>query len=88
MSGIMCVSLERDRLLEVGRHFEGLEEPRSSVNLRHPLVSVMVLSLMGILAGASGPTGIAEWAELNRTRLLQVLDLPHGIPRKDVYRRV
>ena len=32
MSGIMCVSLERDRLLEVGRHFEGLEEPRSSVN--------------------------------------------------------
>ena len=88
MSEIICVSLERDRLSEVGRYFEGLEEPRSSVNLHHRLVSVLVISLMGILAGASGPTGIAVWAEFHRTRLLEVLHLPHGIPRKDVYRRV
>ena len=53
----MCVTLDRDRLLEVGRHFEGLKDPRSSINRHHPLVGVMVLSLMGILAGASGPTG-------------------------------
>ena len=58
------------------------------MNGHHPLVSVMVLSLRGILAGASGPTGIAEWAFLNRERLWQILDLPHGVPGKDVFRRV
>ena len=88
MNEVMCVTMDRDRLSEVGRHFEGLEDPRSPVNLHHPLVSVLVISLMGILAGASGPTGIAEWAFLNRIRLLEVMDLPHGVPRKDVYRRV
>ena len=76
----MCFSVERDRLLEVAEHFEKLVDPRSSVNLHHPLVSVMVLALMGILAGARGPTGIAEWAFLNRVRLLEVMDLPHGVP--------
>ena len=48
----------------------------------------MVLALMGILAGASGPTGTAEWACLDRVRLWEVMDLPYGVPRKDVFRRV
>ena len=47
---------------DVVRHFERLEDPRSSVNRRHPLVSVVVISLMAVLAGASGPTAIARWA--------------------------
>ena len=85
---LLCVNIERDQLRDVAQHFEGLDDPRSSVNLRHPLVSVMVLALMGILAGSSGPTAIAEWARLNTARLGDVLDLPNGIPRKDVFRRV
>lgn len=32
MNELMCVRLERDRLLEVAQHFAGLEDPRSSVN--------------------------------------------------------
>lgn len=73
---------------EVLCHFEELEDPRSEVNRRHPLVSVVVIAIMGILAGASGPTGIATWAELNAEFLKSVLPLPHGIPGKDVFRRV
>ena len=73
---------------EVVRHFEGLEDPRSTINRRHPLDSVVVIALMAVLAGASGPTAIAEWAEVKREVLLGALDLPHGIPRKDVFRRV
>ena len=73
---------------EVVRHFEGLEDPRSSINRQHPLASVVVIALMAVLAGASGPTAIAEWAELKRAVLLGALDLPNGIPRKDVFRRV
>jgi hypothetical protein len=29
------------------------------------LVSVVVIALMAVLAGASGPTAIAKWAALN-----------------------
>ena len=31
MNELMCVRLDRDRLLELAHHFEGLEDPRSSV---------------------------------------------------------
>jgi predicted transposase YbfD/YdcC len=73
---------------EVVRHFEELEDPRSEVNLRHPLLSVVVIALLAVLAGAGGPTAIAQWAVLKQEFLLQVLDLPNGIPSKDVFRRV
>lgn len=73
---------------QVVTHFENLEDPRSNVNLRHPLVSVIVIALMGVLAGCNGPSAIAEWAEQKEDFLLQALSLPHGLPKKDVFRRV
>ena len=73
---------------EVVGYFDELEDPRSSVNQKHPLVSVVVIAMMAVLAGAGGPTAIAKWAALKEEFLLKVLKLPHGIPRKDVFRRV
>jgi predicted transposase YbfD/YdcC len=69
-------------------HFEALEDPRSTVNLQHPLVSVVVIALIAVLAGASGPTALAKWAALKAEFLLRALPLPNGIPRKDVFRRI
>ena len=43
---------------------------------------------MAVLAGASGPTAIAKWAGIKAEFLLKVLELPNGIPCKDVFRRV
>jgi predicted transposase YbfD/YdcC len=80
--------IHRIGLDEVARHFEELEDPRSTINRRHPLVSVVVIALMAVLAGASGPTAIAKWAALKEEFLLEALDLPNGIPCKDVFRRV
>jgi predicted transposase YbfD/YdcC len=79
---------QRISLDEVTRHFRELEDPRSSVNRQHPLVSVVVIALMAVLAGANGPTAIAKWAALKEEFLVRVLDLPNGMPRKDVFRRV
>ncbi len=73
---------------EVLQHFQALEEPRSSVNLLHPLDSVVVIAIMAVLAGANGPTAIAKWANIKAEFLLRLLNLPHGIPQKDVFRRV
>lgn len=76
------------RLDEVVAHFQDLEDPRSTINQQHPLVSVIVIALLAVLAGAGGPTAIARWAGMKEDFLLEVLDLPNGIPRKDVFRRV
>src|SRR5579864_6962683 len=83
MSKIQQVCLD-----EVIGYFDNLEDPRSTVNRKHPLVSVVVIAMMAVLAGAGGPTAIAEWAACKAEFLAKVLNLPNGIPRKDVFRRV
>ncbi len=80
--------VQRVSLDEVVVHFAELEDPRSTVNQLHPFVSVVVIALMAVLAGANGPTAIARWAAMKEEFLLDVLDLPNGVPRKDVFRRV
>jgi predicted transposase YbfD/YdcC len=78
----------RVSLDQVVVHFQQLEDPRSTINRRHPLASVIVIAVLAVLAGAGGPTAIARWAAMKEEFLLQVLDLSNGIPRKDVFRRV
>jgi len=78
----------RITLEEVVGYFDELEDPRSTINQKHPFVSVVVIALMAVLAGASGPTTIAQWAKYKEAFLLRMLDLPNGVPRKDVFRRV
>ena len=73
---------------EIAKHFENIEDPRSSVNRRHSLVTVLVLAVMGVLAGAKGPTGIATWAKSKEKWLSELFPLPYGVPSKDVFRRV
>jgi predicted transposase YbfD/YdcC len=83
MAGTLRVQLD-----EVLGYFDELEDPRSSVNQEHPLVSVVVIAMMGVLAGAGGPTAIARWAKYKEEFLVKVLPLPNRVPRKDVFRRV
>jgi predicted transposase YbfD/YdcC len=78
----------RVSLDEVVRHFEELDDPRSTVNLQHPLPSVVVIAVLAVLAGANGPTAIADWADYKEEFLVAILDLPRGVPCKDVFRRV
>jgi predicted transposase YbfD/YdcC len=78
----------RFELGEVVAYFQELEDPRSEINRKHPLASVVVIALIAVLAGASGPTAIAQWAAIKEEFLASVLPLPHGVPCKDVFRRV
>lgn len=73
---------------EIIAAFHDLEDPRSAINRRHPLPSVIVIAILAVLAGASGPTAIARWADLKEDLLVRLLDLPNGVPSKDVFRRV
>jgi predicted transposase YbfD/YdcC len=80
--------VQRVCLDEIIGYFDDLEDPRDTVNRKHPLVSVVVIALLAVLSGAGGPTAIARWAALKADFLTRVLPLPHGIPGKDVFRRV
>ena len=66
----MASSVRMD-VKEVLRHFQQLEDPRSSVNLLHPLDSVVVIAIMAVLAGANGPTAIARWANMKAEILVE-----------------
>jgi hypothetical protein len=78
----------RSRLDEIVASFSTMEDPRSHINRRHPLPSVLVIAVLAVLAGAAGPTAIARWAECKADLLIGLLDLPYGTPGKDVFRRV
>jgi predicted transposase YbfD/YdcC len=75
-------------LADLVEAFESIEDPRSEVNRLHPLVSVLLIAVMAVLSGAGGPTAIARWANMKSQWLTGLLSLPHGIPQKDVFRRV
>jgi predicted transposase YbfD/YdcC len=78
----------RSKLDEIVESFSTLEDPRSHINRRHPLPSILVIAVLAVLAGAAGPTAIARWAKLKEDLLTAILELPNGIPAKDVFRRV
>ncbi|WP_406696060.1 ISAs1 family transposase [Singulisphaera sp. Ch08] len=81
-------NIKQNDIDEIIQHFAELEDPRSTINRQHPLSSVLVIALMAVLAGAAGPTAIAKWAAMKEEFLVKLLDLPRGVPRKDVFRRV
>jgi hypothetical protein len=56
----------RSKLDEIVESFSTLEDPRSHINRRHPLPSILVIA---VLAGAAGPTAIARWAKLKEELL-------------------
>src|SRR4051794_41627053 len=76
------------QLDEIVESFSTLEDPRSHINRRHPLPSVLVLAVLAVLAGAAGPTAIARRAECKSDLLIGLIDMPYGIPGKDAFRRV
>src|SRR5512143_3313074 len=78
----------RSKLDEIVESFSTLEDPRSHINRRHPLPSILVIAVLAVLAGAAGPTAIARWAKFKEDLRAGILDLPNGIPGKDVFRRV
>jgi predicted transposase YbfD/YdcC len=70
------------------RYFEEMDDPRSEVNRRHLLVDVIVISILGVVAGADGPLAIATWASMQEPWLKQHLALPNGVPSRHTIGRV
>jgi len=68
--------------------FQDLEDPRSTVNRKHLLGDLIVISICAVIAGADGPQAIGVWAAAHEAWLKQHLELPHGIPSHDTIGRL
>jgi len=69
-------------------YFSPLEDPRSTINRRHLLGDLIVISICAVIAGADGPQAIGVWALSNAEWLKQHLALPFGIPSHDTIGRL
>jgi len=69
-------------------YFRSLEDPRSTINRKHLLGDLIVISICAVIAGADGPKAIGVWALSREAWLLQHLELPHGIPSHDTIGRL
>lgn len=68
---------------------EVVEEPRhTGGNLRHKLVDILVIVLVGIICGCEEWIEIEDFAHEKEEWLREFLELPNGIPSDDTYRRV
>ena len=69
-------------------YFEALEDPRGRKGRQHPLLSVVMIAILATIGGAKGWEDIELYAQGHQQWLETFLQLPHGIPHADCYRRV
>lgn len=69
------------------RVFESLEDPRAG-NVRHRLIDVLIMALCGMIAGGDGWDDLERFARAKADWFGEFLDLKHGVPSADTFRRV
>ena len=67
--------------------FRAVHDPRD-VNSRHPIGSMLFISLAATLCGAKSSVDIADFGEANEAMLAEIVDLPHGVPSHDCFSRL
>ena len=68
--------------------FDGIEDPRVERTRRYKLTDVLLIALIGVVAGQKGWDHIADFAEVREKELSRLLELPNGTPSADTIRRV
>lgn len=68
--------------------FDEIPDPRVQRTRRHRLTDVLVLVLLGTVAGCHGWDDIRDFCSEREVELREVLALPGGIPSADTLRRV
>jgi predicted transposase YbfD/YdcC len=69
-------------------YFTGIPDPRKKINRKYPLYEIIAITILAVLSFAKGWEDIERYGEAKKTWLSKFLELKHGIPKHDVYRRV
>ncbi|MDJ1181774.1 ISAs1 family transposase [Roseofilum casamattae] len=67
---------------------EQIEDPRTTRTQKHGLKDIIVIAILAIISGAEGWEDIENYGLSKSQWLSEFLDLPHGIPSDDTFRRV
>jgi predicted transposase YbfD/YdcC len=70
------------------KKFKKLKDPRVDRTKLHSLENILVFSMCAAICGADGWDDIAFFAEGNEEWFSTFLDMPHGTPSADTFRRV
>jgi predicted transposase YbfD/YdcC len=71
----------------ISEHFANLTDPRR-YNKRHLLKDIIVIAICAVVCGADDWPAIEEFGKEKQGWFEQFLELPHGIPSHDTFRRV
>jgi predicted transposase YbfD/YdcC len=74
--------------LSLTEHFAALDDPRVERTKLHALLSIVVITICAVIAGAESWDDIEEFGEIRADWFAIFLDLPHGIPSHDTFNRV
>jgi predicted transposase YbfD/YdcC len=71
-------------------HCASFTDPRAShaPNQRHEFLAILVIAVCAVICGADGWEDIEEYGKAQAAWFAEVLDLPHGIPGHETFRRV
>ena len=71
------------------KHFIAIEDPRiNNHNLRHDLIDILVITILGVICGADTWGEIYEFGEAKEEWLKTFLKLQHGVPSHDTFERI
>lgn len=68
--------------------FGELSDPRGRQGVEHPFLSIVLIAVLATIGGAMGWEDIETYGESHEKWLGTFLELPHGVPQADTYRRV
>jgi predicted transposase YbfD/YdcC len=69
-------------------HFSVLPDPRIDRSKKHLLVDILFIAVCTIICGGEGFTDMELFGESKEEWLRKYLELPHGIPSHDTFRRL
>lgn len=73
---------------EALKYFSDIDDPRSSRNQKHPLITLIGTTLLASIAGIDSFSGFADFTEAHYERLIEYFDFPYGSPSHDTYQRL
>jgi hypothetical protein len=72
----------------IAERFAELPDPRGAKGKRHALIVILTIAIMAVICGNDDFEGMEEFGLSKRAWLAGFLDLVHGIPTADTFRRV
>jgi len=71
----------------IKEHFSDVSDPRAE-NARHKLMDIIVIAICAVISGADNWEEVENYGKAKEKWLRDFLELPHGIPSHDTFRRV